>query len=311
MDEDVTDKYGYLLAKIDLNPLVELQVHDGLEPLVDSFLVNLARVNAVQQFPIFAAGMSKLWSRHFERVCLENGIPYEQDQCPEDKFPSIIAETHLRVFKANLKDLEEKELNQNGESSLRLIFIDYQDTPHFRNTINSAFQSMLINAWTSIEVLLRDLHDLAAKGRPPLTTDAKQQNWRIMALAKEKGFSIGKPKEWDEEERPNLSSLDGARQAYAVLFSVDSAEIDECLSDLAFEELYRLRNQFVHQGGKITGSFKNYTNKLPSFTAHKKKGASIILHGADAKMFIENALRMSIKLIKSVDLWLQNHPLNP
>lgn len=82
------------------------------------------------------------------------------------------------------------------------------------------------------------------------------------------------------------------------------------MSDLAFEELYRLRNQFVHEAGMITSSFKKYTKKLRTFDAYKK-GFPIILSGEDTKRFIENALKMSVNLIRSVDTWLQSHQSIP
>lgn len=309
--DDLTDKWKYLLATLDLDSFAFEPVEPKLIPVVNHLFENLRRVNASHRFPIFVAGMSRLWAEHFEQVCREHGIPYGQEEIPATcDHKAILTESHRRVHVANSKDPGYLNLEENGEKAMQLIFLDYQEGRDFRAAIFAVLQSMVINAWTAIEVMIGQLHEVTTDGWPPPSADAREQSWRIMTLAKGNGCPCGPPREWKEGALPNLSSLEGARQAYAVAFTVDCAEIDQCMSDLAFEELYRLRNQFVHEAGMITSSFKKYTKKLRTFDAYKK-GFPIILSGEDTKRFIENALKMSVNLIRSVDTWLQSHQSIP
>lgn len=150
--------------------------------------------------------------------------------------------------------------------------------PVFRPIVTA----MILQTWTAIEVMIGDMHKAASNGRKTPDAAAKSMNKRILDLiAVRRGGQKGEP--WDFK-CPNLSSLDGAREAFAVIFSVDYEHIDESFSHEALDVLYRLRNQFVHEAGIITSSFKKYIKRLSIKERFRNKNEPLALTGSEARL---------------------------
>ncbi len=119
---------------------------------------------------------------------------------------------------------------------------------------------------------------------------------------------VMKAKEQPKEfKNPSLSNLNGIRMFYAMAFFENSEEIDNCMCDEAFDTLNLLRNQLIHEAGRINASFKKETRNLPLLSAYRTKGEYIILTGPTTKEIITGALKASVHLVVSVGEWLKKH----
>lgn len=310
------DKDKYLLAKLDLAPFNTTPHHPSLLPAWTVFWDNLCRLPALQQFPVFLSGMAGISQATLEVVVRQSGYPdglYKGKDAivvPVEKWKAIVEESRDRIFENyHAHDPELKGVYKNGTDLFEVICFDFRDDLVFQDAVQGIFQTMVIGAWTAIEVLLAQMRDAAVEGREmPLPKEEECWHWRILNLLEsDHGAKAGKPFKYTE---PQMSSLRGARIAYAVAFQTDSEDIDKALCVPAIDALNLMRNQLVHEGGRINRDFIRTTKRFPTLERFQAmKGKQMVLTGDLVKQLIEEALSSAVLVVKSVDVWLQKPPL--
>lgn len=280
-----------------------------LHPIVDAFEKELCAIHAIHQFPLFISGMAAVSQAQFEQVCRECGIPFGSGL---EKYPSEVRkwlseEAQTRIHDAHHKvDPLLERVYAQGEGLFKVMSFEFRNDEAFRWGVHALLQAMVIRAWTAIEVLMGQMYQLAREGQPPHTQDDQSCYWRIMTILGVRGVMKAKeqPKEF---KTPSLSNLNGIRMFYAMAFLEDSEEIDNCMCDEAFDTLNLLRNQLVHEAGRINNSFKKETRNLPMLSAYRTKGECIFLTGPTTKEILTSALKASVHLVVSVGDWLKKH----
>lgn len=179
-------------------------------------------------------------------------------------------------------------------------------TQHSIDGLHAIRESIIINAWASIESALEQLWDLAES----TVHDVKSRNGderRIVCIADTKGVRFTRI--YSQKGKERLKSMAVIRETYARGFSVDAAAIDDALSEPALDSLANVRHLLVHKCGVMD---PEYIAKAPLLRPLSKwfdpTVAKIFIPPEMLVDLITGALTATIGVIKSVDQWIDTHP---
>lgn len=192
--------------------------------------------------------------------------------------------------------------------------------------IQKIFHSMLISAWTAIEVMLGDLWEAALNLRPvglaslrgssngnKTSNRAKGQpdgKWISQQDLEDNGFDLSGKMGTLLRRDFGFINLEGSIAAYQKAFSCDSDHVLGAIQNPILKALFAIRNVLVHKAGIVDKIFRDDADGIDVLKkwSSQKDGTLIEFDGEDIKALIEPATKLGAYLIVAVDDWITNHP---
>jgi hypothetical protein len=191
--------------------------------------------------------------------------------------------------------------------------------------IDSICSSMVINAWTAFEVLAEDLWVQCLNARPrlgfiamdaepetnddPATLEKKRRvEFKYPAdLLRIPGFDPMKQMGTVLSNKWGFDRTDGAKEAYLKAFKNCASEIKSIFEHPELRYLAKVRNVYVHNGGKADKEFVQSVREHPRLSAFQENQI-IELDGTLVVELVSASIRRSKALIAFVDKWIKNNP---
>lgn len=173
---------------------------------------------------------------------------------------------------------------------------------------DALYQSVIIAAWTAVEIALDDLWAEANAVLRHLHSEDQSQASRIVDIVQQnRGES---PEDRDRIRRwtktKGFKTLLSTRVAYGCWFTEQTQDIDAALSDLGFDALALMRNVMVHSAACPDDMFLRQARGVPGLQKWTQQASSEIeLHGEDLHGLIEGAIKPAGRLIMAVDRWVK------
>lgn len=172
---------------------------------------------------------------------------------------------------------------------------------------DALFQSMIISAWTAVEIALEDLCDESKSILNGKHFEIRSSARRIPDLIQSKRGEVLISKENIDRRSgatKNFRSILATRVAYSCWFHNDPEDIDQALCSLEIDALALLRNVIVHSASKPDEHFRTQAKGIPSLQQWTDPNLTkIVLNGEDVRKIIESALKPIASLILAVDVW--------
>lgn len=256
------------------SPVVHKQLQDFYSSMVDVY--NLAGV-----LP-WVGYMAIEWERAGESA-KKLALPSEFD-----KKRSEIMHVLTHITKEEKTDLMVKQAENIDQWSKRC-------GPDLHRLLGSILKAMLVQAWTTIEVLIDDLHGAVIDGHPKCFCLAiKDKRKKTLQMSGKRFIFVRR---------------DGFQAAYTEVFA--SSSIDSLLNSDDLNNLCVLRNLIAHNGGIVDSFFmqkdaatapglKNYFPVMPL-------DQPLPFDGENVKLIIDAAVAVVLKLLCEVDSWITAH----
>lgn len=272
---------GWQFAKVQSTESVDADIgdtaiSDGIRECAKAFVSNVARVNAIAQFAILAAGIQRL--NMMASVHMAGLQIVERSRCGKDpgfdldsQYTKGFFETYGERAKLERTPISPevlREINLSGQLSVETWSGVH---PEIATGIHAIMLSQITLAWTAFEVLSADLWIASLNERPkPLATNfarstqptAQDKSITITALAEygDHNFDLSKSMGtlFVQQKKVDFTSLETTKRAYEKAFSKDLPAMDE--PNLKLLEL--VRNLILHRGGVVDLQFmKDLTTK--------------------------------------------------
>jgi hypothetical protein len=205
------------------------------------------------------------------------------------------------------------------------------DQAQIRSSLTSVMPSLIADAWTAFESLVRDLWIAAYDSLPPRFRLLDGSETRIASgsyvkmpnkrPAAKPSTLVGRSRRpavpgmtgTDVETLfkgfPGFASITRMRKSYGLLFSEvhrikATDQIDSVLSDHTLEFVSLLRHCIVHRGGMVDSIHDGKAKKIPGAPAYPI-GHTLPLEGWNTKIFVNHIVSQAANLMAGVDRWVQ------
>lgn len=211
--------------------------------------------------------------------------------------------------------------------------INHQPNSLFRSALELLHPSVILGAWTAVEVLAGDLWVAALNEHPAVLAqlsgdqfnkwgagksndpdtgdydtaqktknddDGKQITLQRLAQAH---YDIGKSMGKMLRHKVRFTTLWEMRRAYCQAFSKDFDAIADALADHAFDHLAAVRNAIVHKAGKADREFLRRVTKSPRLSAIQE-GHNIPIDGLLLSELIPPVIIKAVEFLNAVGVWI-------
>ena len=169
--------------------------------------------------------------------------------------------------------------------------------PFVLSMFESILNSVCIQTWTVLEVLIEDLHTGVIDLHPHCFDQSVREKH-----ARQKNNAAG--------AKFRFRRRDDFKDAYEFAFQNDP-KVNAAISHAALEALAQVRHLLVHRGGVIDDQFAALIprHQSLSFFAQAQKGATIRLVGPVVRDLVDQAVSQGYALLMAVDSWVMNKHL--
>jgi hypothetical protein len=312
----------------------------GLVPVAETLASSIYRLQNLVELPAFLIYISAVMERHCDKArmkvfeCLEpSSSTPEQDANFVAKFNELWGEWERSTSREALL----RGVQGIGEGRIETMI---RGGGAFAL---SAFEALLIGqiagAWTAFETAAGDLWEAALNAHPHGLAELKGQakriatkagareNPRMRSQAEAGGQQPGDEKtvplkaisritrgKYDLSNRMgtllrggfNFTHLQAIRKAYSVAFHEQAEEIDETLANKSLDGLSAVRNLLVHRAGIIDQEYIEKAKGVAGLPSGEQ-GERLPVTGDLAGSFTYHVMALTMKLVESVDQWIQSH----
>jgi len=289
----------------------KIRVESSLSEVFSNFQRNIARLNGTLMFPGIYVGIAARLQGCYSRASFEitKMAHIESSELSEDTHKQVVARM-LELVRLSQEEDYQTELASFWEATSamwKLIAVQYSSV-EIIEAQRALRESLVIGAWTAIEVAYKELWD-TANARSEQIGKLQGDKMRIIeASARKRGADIPPANKISAQTPPKLSSLQGARSTFSRGFSLNASAIDAAFSSPAFDGLAVVRNCLVHNRGRIDEGFKKgaigITSLAPILCSATKE------LNIDQKLtatVILDSVRATIDLLVAADEWLQSN----
>ena len=246
-----------------------------------AFNANVVRTGRMIEAPAFAAITADAHRLAAHRVCGGEPTAKRLNRIPNlgQKMEAIIADQLNRD--PDTIRLAMTALLQNLDNFI-------QHTEQVRPVFESFLSAILIQAWTSLEVLFRQLLRETI-GRHPLC------------------FTFLTAEELSKNRSGNFQRLETMRRAYDATFNKETT-VSNRVNEQCVDGLYFVRNLLVHRAGIVDATFKTECG-LKDFTAWAAlpEGSNFPATGEVVRSLVGPNMNCGYSLLQAVDQWLTKH----
>jgi len=164
----------------------------------------------------------------------------------------------------------------------------WSTTELLNDPLHALLQSIVIQAWSSLEVLIEDLCRYSIKlGSASLSVPTEKQ-WRSLGFRSRNKF----------------------RATYDFVFPSDNAKIKNILRSQEIDSLALVRNVLVHKAGIIDDEFMKGSKFNPQLDYYRSlgEGAEILMTGYKMRSLVDPCMPLGYDLGNTVNSWLFAHP---
>lgn len=174
------------------------------------------------------------------------------------------------------------------------------------NSLHAFYESLVISAWTTFEIVSEDLWECAVNARPTKLGSGNIPFNELRVYDFNIAGRVGTVMKRDKNR--SFRTLWDIRDEYRGTFSVQNAAMMETLNDPALRYSAAVRNVLIHKGGKIDKEYQEQVNGVPD-AYMGTIGEKFPLTGKAARKRADAAFDATAKLLKSVHVWLVGHPV--
>jgi hypothetical protein len=170
--------------------------------------------------------------------------------------------------------------------------------PFVLSMFESILNSVCIQTWTVLEVLIEDLHTNVIDLHPHcFEQGVRDKHARRKLNAAGSKFRFRRREDFID--------------AYNFAFENDT-QINSAITHAALESLAQVRHLLVHRGGVIDDQFAELIprHQTLSFFSSAQKGATIRLVGPVVRDLVDQAVAQGYTLLTAVDSWVMNKHLS-
>lgn len=257
-----------------------------------AYRANMERVRQMPEAPVFAAFTADAYQKC---ICFVANEFSGKHYFTTDVFNARREEIEKRMAWAMDIALQKRSLDTDGDTRRAMTENMESHIGFVRPELHAAFEALLgamvIQAYTTLEVLAEDLWRAVVDARPSLLSG--------MSSTKKKSI--------------RFRSRERIRLSYEYTFQSDRAAIDAALKDTAIDELALLRCMLVHSAGKVDDWFMRDSAAvahLPRIAQWRglALGAAIEISGELVRELINPVTHLGSALILEVDQWLLRNP---
>jgi len=264
---------------------------------------------------------------HYPRAIFNAGRMFqvaESYACRElghDPFAFTQQESHTPP--ADVAELRNKILDSRHSLPFSLaVLTDIGDlnrgrlSRDFYMEVDWLMSMQIVGAWTAFETLFGDLWEAALNAHPEGLADLKGKSKQkvkgdddgrrmvqISLLQKFK-YDLSKVMGTMLKDKVDFTSLNGARDAYALAFWEHADSIHEALANPAFRAISAMRNLIVHKAGICDTEYERNSKGLQNLIPHLEPGCILTLDGEILARTLVPALKCAMQLIRAVDAWI-------
>ncbi|MEZ0388160.1 MAG: hypothetical protein ACAI34_13900 [Verrucomicrobium sp.] len=292
----------------------ETLTNASVQKVATAFNANLKRTQSSVTFLPWMFARSQLQIRSLMIGKFKHEKPLQifdgQLESNPELFDRVMAESHAIMGRFNASDSTFAErtlqLYQAGGNQF-FVGADAKEHPDISEGVHSILQGMVIGFWTAIEVCLGDLLKEVKDG----SAIAQQGSGEAVRIVRMQRASRKLPPAQLKPRSPkdSITSMLGAREAYARAFSCDSIAVDRALASTSFDSVALIRNALVHNNGAVDKIFRERAAGIRNLNRFSKSGCKQIrIAGQLVKHLIVGALPSVVALVKSADRWLTKNP---
>ena len=184
--------------------------------------------------------------------------------------------------------------------------------PTVRDTFDNLLKSIVVQGWTTVELMMEDLWVRAINSEPvKLSKYLKLPDRnKSITLAELSMYSFNLSEDLGEflKTKFNFSSADDRTRAYETAFKMD-ASVASAAKDTTLQAFTHLRNVVAHSNGVIDTKFLGKAKgcKPLASLAQLGLGAKIPINGKLIDEFVWGSFQRGATLVKTVDDWLAKH----
>ena len=301
--------------------------HIGNSCLLEPATVFVSRAGELQSFadtPALVAAQAYALGEAYMAVIAS--LKHRGEELDEGRVRTLVDGQLSKWTETDGRDLP--KVLTNGKSYLN----SFRDGALVWRGFQSLLVAQLTGMWTTFETLATDLWVCAVNAHPQKLAKLDGQKNRIGRLAKRVSTEFdaepSRTKSQDGvvsreaiervskgtfdlrsqmgdllKERLSFRTLSGIRVAYSRAFKDHTRDLDTVLADRALDTLNCVRNVLVHTAGKIDYEYRRQTKGLAN-APPGEIGERLELNGAVSTSLIHPVIKLSVGLIRAVDMWL-------
>lgn len=199
------------------------------------------------------------------------------------------------------------------------LFVD-RAPPEIGVAFEQLYKSMVIQSWTSVEVMVGDLWESALNEHPEslahLSNDegarkAGDADKAIpLSILSRNNFDLSKTMGTILRDKFNFQKMESIQSAYKAAFTKHGKNVIDAISHESLKALSLVRNIIVHKSGVIDDMFYNASESISSLKSIRAQGIGrrIFLDAEDIIAIVIPAITQCFELLDAVDKWLKDHP---
>jgi hypothetical protein len=249
-----------------------------------TFSDNILRCNGIVFTPVYAWMVADDWRFSTDKAALEIAGAIEPDDIAGEAKEKAVYLRTIELFHAmQAASTSEERRSDFNRAKNSLDAIIATSIPLYRAAAESLLKSVIIQAWTSFEVLSEDLINGAKAEYPTFFSGVDFSTFRFRSRKR-------------------------IRAAYRITFA-DDLNICAAVNHDSVDALALLRNVLVHKAGIADHDFTDGipTSSLLSPFSGVKEGQPIEINGTVMRSIVDSSFNCGYALIIAVNNWL-NRP---